>query len=184
MRLPERLVHLFPYPTPQIERHLPPAASPVWDMEGGRQNVHNVHRFTRSIVFEWLDSDWTVGKPVVVKHLDYAPAELVEPVYRCANILQEHFGGKIVKLMLAELAPGGHVAVHRDAPPSLTEVHRCHVPVLTNPDVIFFIEKVPHYLEPGNAYEFDNTRFHSVWNRSATRRVHLLCDIMPPELVS
>lgn len=35
------------------------------------------------------------------------------------------------------------------------------------------------HLEPGIAYELDNTRRHSVRNARETRRVHLICDILP-----
>ena len=55
---------------------------------------------------------------------------------------------------------------------------------MTNNDVSFFVDGRDYYLEPGIAYESDNTRLHAVHNRSATRRVHLMCDIMPSELLA
>jgi aspartyl/asparaginyl beta-hydroxylase (cupin superfamily) len=52
--------------------------------------------------------------------------------------------------------------------------------VVTNPDVSFVIDDVDHRLAAGRCYEFDNTRPHMVANRGATRRVHLICDVLPP----
>jgi aspartyl/asparaginyl beta-hydroxylase (cupin superfamily) len=101
-----------------------------------------------------------------------------------AAALEKRLNGKVAKLMLAELAPGGEVTAHKDARPALVMVHRCHLPILTNKDVSFFVDGRDYYLEPGIAYEFDNTRLHAVHNRSATRRVHLMCDIMPSELLA
>lgn len=183
MRLRSALVRLFEYPYETIKDNLPDAASPLWDADDMRSRVFEVHRHTRSILFEWLQNTWRPGLPVEVKHHDYAPRALAEPVYACANKLAAHFPGKIVKLMLAELRPGGEISVHADTAAALTEVHRCHIPLVTSKDIQFYIDDVPHYLEPGYVYEIDNTREHAVANRSPDRRVHLICDIMPPSLV-
>jgi aspartyl/asparaginyl beta-hydroxylase (cupin superfamily) len=182
MQLASAVVKLFDHPVEGMLAALPEAASPLWEGARFRQNVYKPHSVTRSIVFDWLDNSWRPGKPFIVLRADYLPANLVAAVSPCAAALERRLNGKVAKLMLAELAPGGEVAEHRDVGPALVMVHRCHLPVVTNKDVSFLVDGEDFYLAPGIAYEFDNTRRHAVRNRSDSRRVHLICDIMPREL--
>jgi Aspartyl/Asparaginyl beta-hydroxylase len=183
MKLPERLVRLFDCPVGGILAGLPPLSSPLWDVNLHRQTKHAVHRETRSIIFEWIDDRWEPGQDAKVQHFDHPPV-LSKPVYACAEQLNAHVGGKIIRLMLTELKPRGKISPHKDGGAGVILVHRLHVPVVTNPDVKFFIDEIPHYLEPGVAYEFDNTRRHAVDNDSDQPRIHLMCDILPAELVT
>jgi hypothetical protein len=182
MQLSEPLIRLFDIPVASLADALPDAAAPVWDIDKFRQTKHEVHRHTHSIVFESLRNGWVPGQQIVIEKQDYAPPVLAEAAYTCARKIEAYYSGKIVRLVLAELAPRGVIVVHRDHGAGLVLVHRCHLPVVTNPDVQFFIDMIPHRLEAGVAYEFDNTRRHSVENNSDERRIHLLCDVMPAAL--
>jgi hypothetical protein len=182
MQLPEPLIRLFDIPVDALARAMPEAASPLWDIDKFRQATHEVHRNTRSIVFESILSGWLPGQKAVIERQNYAPPELTRLAYACAGLFAAHRGGKVVRLLLAELAPRGVITVHRDKGAALTEVHRCHLPIITNKGVQFFIDMIPHMLETGTGYEFDNTRRHSVENNSDERRIHLLCDVMPAAL--
>jgi Aspartyl/Asparaginyl beta-hydroxylase len=183
MRLPNAVVPLLDYPVDNIIAVMPPASSPLWDNAQFRQKSFDPHSVTRSIVFNWLDSSWEPGNPLVILRANYPPRDLTAAVSACADALIRRLnGGTVVKLMLVELTPGGVVQEHVDATPVLTCVHRCHVPVLTNQDVDFFVDGERYYLAAGIAYEFDNTRRHGVKNRSEMSRVHLICDIMPPHI--
>ncbi|HEY0104621.1 MAG TPA: aspartyl/asparaginyl beta-hydroxylase domain-containing protein [Rhizomicrobium sp.] len=184
MKLDEPLIRLFDYPTGDILAALPDADSPLWDVDQSRQKTYPVHRLTRSIIFDWLDNAWEIGGPVNVKRYDYVPAALAGPVYACADRLQRHYGGKLVRMTLAELRARAKIPGHVDNGVGVTAVHRCHIPIVSNEQVKFYIDRVPYYLEPNVAYEFDNTRAHAVENLSDQRRVHLLCDFMPAELVA
>ncbi|MEO7690483.1 MAG: aspartyl/asparaginyl beta-hydroxylase domain-containing protein [Sphingomonas sp.] len=93
--------------------------------------------------------------------------------------MKSRFGGTIAKLFLAELPVGAEIPPHRDLAEALTRSHRCYLPILTNPDTQMTIGDETFHLEPGIAYELDNTRRHSVRNARETRRVHLICDILP-----
>jgi aspartyl/asparaginyl beta-hydroxylase (cupin superfamily) len=183
MRLPSAVVPLFDYAVDDILAALPPPADPLWNAAQFRQHIFKPHSVTRSIVFNWLDNAWRHGQPFLVLRADRPPSELTAAVASCATALEKRLNGKVAKLMLAELAPGGSVAEHVDAGAALTCVHRCHVPVVSNEDVDFIVDGERFNLKPGIAYEFDNTRKHGVHNRSETPRVHLICDIMPNELI-
>ncbi len=183
MKLPERLVRLFDYPVADIVAAMPALSAPLWDVNPHRQTRHQVHSQTRSIIFEWIDDGWQRGRPAVVKQFECPLPGLSKAVYACAEKLNARYGGKVIRLMLTELVPHGKISRHKDFGDGVTLVHRCHVPVVSNKDVHFLIDDIPHYLEPGVAYEFDNTRSHAVDNASAAPRVHLMCDILPAALI-
>lgn len=179
MKLDVPLKELFDRSVSQIRKLLPPPEDVVWDLADERQGRYAVHTETRTIVFKWLENGWAPGTPPIVKDYDYAPKPLQLQVSAVASKLAAHYRGQAVKLMLAELKPGGKITPHRDVAPALFMSHRCHLPIVTDPDVDFSIDEVVYNLREGKVYEFDNTRMHAVANRSATTRVHLICDIMP-----
>lgn len=183
MKLPERLVRVLDYPVDGLLAALPAAAAPAWDVNTYRQTRHQVHRETRSIIFDWIDDAWQPGQRPVVTRLDPGVPALEAAADACAAALNARYRGKVIRLMLAELAPGGQIAPHRDGGAGTVLVHRLHLAVVSNPGVKFYIDEIPHYLEPGIVYEFDNTRRHAVVNESDRPRVHLMCDILPAQYV-
>lgn len=183
MKLPEKIVRLFDCDVGDIVAAMPDLSAPIWEANPHRQTKHKVHNQTRSIIFEWIDDGWQPGQPAVVVRSDCSIPALTQAVYACAAKLNARYGGKIIRLLLAELVPRGRIMPHTDMGAGVVLVHRLHLPVVTNPNVRFFIEGVPHYLEPGGVYEFDNTRSHAVDNASDSPRIHLMCDILPASLV-
>ena len=183
MKLPERLVRLFDFPVGDILAAMPDRRSPVWDANPYRQTRHQVHRQTRSIIFDWIEDTWQPGQKAVVTRAANGLPALERAADAFAAKLKERYDGKVIRLLLAELAPGGEITPHRDGGYGTVLVHRLHLPVVSNPHVKFFIDDIPHFLEPGIAYEFDNTRRHAVTNESDQPRIHLMCDILPAQLV-
>jgi hypothetical protein len=185
MKLSEPLIRLCDLAIDGLAEALPGPSDPVWEADRSRQTNYPVHRLTRSILFEWLDNDWRPGGPVHVKKHADAPAPLAEAAYRCAARLAQHYpGARLVRMALAELAGQAKIPAHVDNGIGVTAMHRCHLPVVTGPDVLFYIDRVAYRLERGVAYEFDNTRLHAVDNRGPGRRVHLLCDFLPAVLIA
>ena len=156
---------------------------PVWDRFAKRQREYPVHQRTRSIGFIWTDG-WVNGKPLTLP-LNYAPKPLEAAVRSCCQrILAQYPGGSILRLMLTELPAGSAIPRHRDAYALLEQTHRCHLPVVTNPDVTFMIDDVDYHLAAGEAYEVDNMRPHAVTNAGSERRIHLICNVLPPQTVA
>jgi hypothetical protein len=56
---------------------------------------------------------------------------------------------------------------------------RIHVPIVTNPDLDFFLEDERLDLKPGECWYINFNLMHSVHNRGSTARVHLVfdCDV-------
>ncbi len=178
MQLDTPTLALGPCPVEAVLAALPATDDPVWDAFAMRQAKYDAHSATRSIAVAWTDLVLG-GKPVVFAP-DHAAPALAAAVRECGALIAAKFpGGTIVKLMLAELPPGGEIKRHRDSGALLEGVHRCHVAVETNPQVEFLIDDLQHSFPVGQAIEVDNTRAHSVANRGTTRRVHLICDVLP-----
>jgi len=53
---------------------------------------------------------------------------------------------------------------------------RIHVPITTNPQVEFLVNRVPVRMAPGEAWYLRLSDKHSVANRGTTDRVHLVID--------
>jgi hypothetical protein len=168
---------LFDWPLNALLAAMPGEDDPVWNLYTERQERFDAHRRTRSIRFIWLDA-LTPG--AVPEAVDGAPLALRDAALACGEAIASHFGGTILRLLLAEMPPGSSIARHHDNGDLLTLSHRCHLAVLTNPHVRFEVGDTAFYFPPGEVWEFDNLRRHAVVNLGKTRRVHLICNVLPP----
>ncbi|MFF3505021.1 aspartyl/asparaginyl beta-hydroxylase domain-containing protein [Streptomyces sp. NPDC003247] len=57
-------------------------------------------------------------------------------------------------------------------------VARLHVPVVTNPDAVLFLDGVEHRWQPGDFWFGDFSRTHRVQNTGTEHRVHLVIDVL------
>jgi hypothetical protein len=92
--------------------------------------------------------------------------------------LTERYNGTVVKCMFTKLLSNKNIEEHCDLN-ELVLCHRIHIPIITNNQVIFYINKIPFFLEEGKVYEINNQKNHSVENNSNIDRVHLIVDILP-----
>ncbi len=108
------------------------------------------------------------------------------PLEKCVmdlvnNEMRPHYPDtQIFRVQFARMPAGGVIEPHWDVG-FLKLVHRLHVPVITNENVIFTIDDENFYLEPGWLYELNNRARHSVANNSTESRVHLLVDLLPKD---
>jgi hypothetical protein len=86
---------------------------------------------------------------------------------------------------LMRLEAGAVIREHRDADVDLErgEEVRVHVPVVTNSDVEFLVNGERVTLLPGECWILNLGLPHSVANRGATDRVHLVIDMVANEWV-
>ena len=151
----------------------------AWNEHEQRQKDYEVHRQTQSIVllFAGLDNwptievlkmpGWDRLANVVVPLMDQIIARWYPP------------GGRIIRAMIARMPPGARIDPHHDAHPSFACGHRIHVPIDTNPRVRFTVDGRPFNLQAGRVYEVNNLKTHSVINKGATDRTHLIFDYVP-----
>ncbi|HEX7851104.1 MAG TPA: aspartyl/asparaginyl beta-hydroxylase domain-containing protein [Sphingomonas sp.] len=178
MKLPVPLAPLGAVPIEALRAALPDAEDPVWDQFTLRQRMMG-HAATRTIAIVWGRIIEGFDTPVIFE-TETAPEPVRVAAKACgARLAELAGGGTITRLMLVDLPAGAEVQPHRDVAPIITLPRRCHLPVETNDQVSFVVDGTDYRLAAGQAYEFDNTLQHGVANRGTTRRVHLICDIMP-----
>jgi hypothetical protein len=78
---------------------------------------------------------------------------------------------------LMRLTPGSVIKEHDDLDLAAElGMARIHVPIATNPQVEFLVNRVPVTMAPGEAWYLRLSDKHSVANRGTTDRVHLVID--------
>jgi hypothetical protein len=178
MRMSASMVPLYPYDGTEILAALPEEDDPLWEAFTLRQKMaRQSQSHTRSIAFKWTDLN-SEPIPEHVMTPMYAPEALSKAVMRCVESIEQYYGGIAVTVLLAELRARGEIKRHCDSGPVLQRTHRCHLPILTNPDVRFIIDGTEFHLGVGQFYEIDNILEHAVRNDSAMRRVHLVCNVL------
>lgn len=96
-------------------------------------------------------------------------------------VIQKKYPGTTpVLVQLATLPGGAEIPPHCDTQ-FLKDMHRLHVPIITNENVEMVFEDVQYstHLEADQLYEINNMTTHAVYNRSDEERLHLLIDLLP-----
>ena len=79
------------------------------------------------------------------------------------------------------LAAGAEVPEHIDSNYYWRTHLRIHVPVVTNPGVVFTCGDQAVHMEAGDCWAFDSFRLHNVQNKGSEQRVHLVIDTVATE---
>ena len=98
---------------------------------------------------------------------------------RCAYIpaVLRSFECELESARFLRLGAGAEIREHRDYKLSIDDgVARVHIPVITNPDVEFFLDGERIDMHAGEAWYLNFNLHHRVRNNSTTDRVHLVID--------
>jgi quercetin dioxygenase-like cupin family protein len=87
------------------------------------------------------------------------------------------FGEVLARSRLMRLAPGCEVQMHVDFNYHWYTRVRIHVPIVTDPRVIFHCGEERVNMQPGECWIFDSWRRHRVVNAGDSDRVHLVVDL-------
>jgi hypothetical protein len=148
-----------------------------WAEWAYRQKRFEPHQNTECVRVLWSDlSDSTFQSEIINVDL----LEVIKPII---DKLEQYFHGKAIRAIIVKLKANSDIAIHTDGGPSLSGLHRCHIPIITNEKVIFFLsgknsEGKWYHLSVGKAYEINNFGPHGVKNESDQDRVHLIVDIL------
>lgn len=148
---------------------------PVWDEEDAKKpNRFDTLDKTQHIIFRMVSSNFIDWRGAEDRPL-WAPwRPLLQPVMDAATAPYGYARGTFPRVMLARMAPGGVIRPHFDSNLAAKWPHKIHVPLLTNPNVTFFVNQVPHHFAEGEAVEVNNMGPHAVRNEGSTDRIHLI----------
>jgi len=95
----------------------------------------------------------------------------------CVRAVIEHFECPIQSVRLMRLSPGSVIKEHSDHDLAVEwGAARIHIPITTNPQVEFLLNRRRIVMEPGSAWYLRLSDAHSVANRGTSDRVHLVID--------
>lgn len=146
----------------------------LWDIENNikpnkfealDKTKHIVFRFVKNIQNHSASYDlnlWSIWSPLIL------------PVMEEATRSFGYERSDYPRIMLAKMDPGGIIHPHVDASNSAGFPHKIHVPLITNPNVVFYVEPNYYHFEAGHVYEVNNRVMHAVKNEGNTPRIHLI----------
>jgi hypothetical protein len=143
-----------------------------WDKYDYRQKTWNVHKETKTIPLLYSE-DFSEDSPKR-EHYDKFESTLkaVEE-----KLIHKHSKGSIVRAILVNLPAGADIKAHQDHGVSLKNTFRYHIPLKTNPYVVFTVGGEGRNLKEGEIWEIKNTeKIHSVYNKGFYDRIHLIVD--------
>lgn len=152
---------------------------PIWD-QTERTDVYTIHTSTDSVAFIWTPNLYTENVFYVFHNTKLLESELGQEYQRLAEKVLALVPGKILKAGLVRMKPGGRIPIHRDGPhESWQSSHRLHLPVFTEPEVLFCHFGGKHHLRQNILTEINNDAPHWVLHRGTEWRYHLLFDVLP-----
>ena len=107
---------------------------------------------------------------------EFKNTELLERCEYFQEIL-EKFECSLLNVRLMNLLPGSIIKEHTDMDLSIEDgIARFHVPVLTNPKVVFFVNRKKVKMKEGECWYLKLSDPHAVANYSNGDRIHLVID--------
>jgi Aspartyl/Asparaginyl beta-hydroxylase len=109
---------------------------------------------------------------------DYADTALLNSC-TCFRTVTDAFACPLKSVRLMRLKPNSVIKEHSDPGLSFEDGDvRIHIPITTNPDVDFRVNRIRVDMEPGSAWYLRFADPHSVVNRGSHDRVHLVIDAL------
>jgi hypothetical protein len=109
-----------------------------------------------------------------------APTEYLQACPYIMKVMAD-IGAVWGRSRLMGLAPGADVRPHIDTSYHWRTHLRIHIPVITNPDVLFACDGEIVHMAPGECWLFDSFRMHGVRNSGSEKRIHLVLDTVGDE---
>ena len=114
------------------------------------------------------DNDEFGGHMAATPHLGYCPYH---------QQVMASFGEVLARSRLMKLDAGCEVQYHVDFNYHWYTRVRIHIPISTNPGIVFYCGAEKIHMGEGECWIFDNWRRHNVINASAQGRIHLVIDL-------
>jgi hypothetical protein len=153
-----------------------------WFINTSRQEIFDVHKHTNSYILNQVSLGWIENTPldVIKKEDDKEAWDLIGSIVKD---LEDMCNGTMGQVLFIKLAAGKDIDPHEDSGDYLYHTNRHHIPIITNPNVGFFIDGETQHMKEGECWEINNNKTHAVFNKGTEDRVHLLIDIIPNEVI-
>ena len=115
------------------------------------------------------------GEPTDAIEGPMAPTVHLQSCDYVRQVMAE-IGGVWGRSRFMGLAAGREVPSHIDINYYWRTHLRIHIPVITNPDVLFTCGDETVHMAPGECWVFDSFRWHNVQNKGSEQRIHLVLD--------
>ena len=114
------------------------------------------------------------------------PMAATENLVRCEYIRQimAEIGAVWGRSRLMGLAAGREVPTHIDINYYWRTHLRIHIPIITNPEVLFTCGEETVHMAAGECWIFDSFRWHDVQNKGGEQRIHLVLDTVGGGILS
>lgn len=171
---PETYLDLGAYDVVGLRDQVGRLPDSFWQIEDQRkENKFEVFHHTRHVIFRFTPGNedprsfysnpaWTIWEKTLRPLMDQITAQY------------NHNECVYSKVMLARLLAGHSIDRHVDGAGSNLLTHKVHVPLITNPKALFYIEGEVRHLETGRAYEVNNIVRHAAENKGTEDRIHLI----------
>jgi hypothetical protein len=122
------------------------------------------------------------GDPHDLRTADRLPVPRTPAGDTCSYICNEllpQFGAPCLRVVFYRLRAGAKIGRHRDVGENryTSKAVRIHIPVITNDDVVMYVNDERYQFRLGEAWYFDASVYHSVENNSPYDRIHLVADL-------
>ena len=155
-----------------------------WFDDNSRQiALPAVHKETNSFFLAEFNAEWIPNTKYEIdfRYTNYPIWNLVKPII---DDLEKIYDGKIGKVVFPKLKAGNRVYKHKDTTEYLNVIHRNHIPIITNKDVLFYVDDGALNMFEGECWEVNNLKFHEIINNSNQDRIHLIIDIIPNKYIN
>lgn len=150
-----------------------------WLLDTSRQKLYATHESTFMYELVWFDHDWRPGSPLKIRRSNTLNGQAGQEIEAIFSKLSEIVDGAVVHAEIVSMSANSRIRVHKDRGDALYLARRFHVPIKTNNKTFFTVEGEKFFLQEGNVYELNNSKYHGVKNESDEARIHLLIDVMP-----
>jgi hypothetical protein len=151
-----------------------------WLLDTSRQDKLATHKDTKMFQLRFMSYHWELGQGNTSYDINYFKnKESNDSLLSIYEYLENIYNGKVIRGEIIQMNKNSSIKSHVDGGVMLQLGRRIHIPLITNPKVIFEVFGEKKYLQVGSWYEINNIIPHSVINESEYDRVHLIIDLMP-----
>jgi hypothetical protein len=151
-----------------------------WLLDATRQARYTTHQQTQMYQLRFFNYYWDTNNPGYYKDINFFKREQsnkeLNDIY---DWLEQEYDGKVVRSELINMFPNSRVRRHRDRTDMLFLCRRIHIPIKTNNQTVFMVNREFENMVEGCIYEINNSKIHSVYNGGNENRIHLIIDVLP-----